>query len=135
MPFRSHLGHFFRRTRSLGDHRPPALDTDTKMSHARIRAANGDVFLVESSCLPLLFLGEPMSLPIESKEILDELIYYVREREKIMRLPKKPQEVRNVRATGMLATGVTAQNQLEAFEHAFVENRNLEMLVSIAKVC
>ena len=118
------------------------------MSTVRIRAANDEVFEVGSEWLPMLHKSEHLQLPIKSKQVMDDLVYYVRQCDKILRLPRKPRKeegrvVRrridvaavDARATGAVARrGISADDQMEAFRRSFVSNRDRAALTDIGKV-
>ncbi|KAG2630281.1 hypothetical protein PVAP13_3KG481603 [Panicum virgatum] len=117
------------------------------MSTVRIRATNDEVFEVGSEWLPMLHKSEHLQLPIKSKQVMDDLVYYVRQCDKILRLPRKPRKeegrvVRrridvaavDARATGAVAgRGISADDQMEAFRRSFVSNRDRAALTDIGK--
>lgn len=128
----------------------PFQFAEREMSMVRARAENGHVFDIESTWLPILHQRGRLLLPIRSKQTMDDVTHYVKQSDKILRLPKRPRRdeqgriVRNpthvatldARATGVMAIrGITIENQVEAFKRAFVRNRDLASLVEIAQVC
>uniref|UniRef100_A0A0E0KUG3 Uncharacterized protein n=1 Tax=Oryza punctata TaxID=4537 RepID=A0A0E0KUG3_ORYPU len=110
-----------------------------RMPRLLVRASNGDMLNLDSSWLSMLYSTLPLNVMIKSRESMDELIRYGKERDKITRrwatIKTVGRKVNNktveARSVGALPTGVTTDSLTAAVDRDFVRHRDPVLLEMI----